>query len=64
LITERILREAGLDRQVEEAFAAIELPKRDTLIKGIAKMFKRALEREWRDHIDAVVSKLLSKTVS
>src|SRR5262249_28975655 len=25
LITERILREAGLDRQVEEAFAAIEL---------------------------------------
>ena len=64
LITERILREAGLDRQVEEAFAAIELPKRDTLIKGIAKMFTRAPEREWRDHIDAVVSKLLSKTVS
>ena len=61
LITERILREAGLDRQVEEAFAAIELPIRDTLIKGIAKMFTRAPEREWRDHIDAVVSVALAK---
>ena len=61
LITERILRKAGLDRQVEEAFTAIELPRHDTLTKGIAKMFKRAPEREWRDHIDAVVSTLLSR---
>jgi hypothetical protein len=64
LIMERILREAGLDRQVEEGFTAIKLRRHDTLIKGITKMFKRAPEREWRDHIDAVVSKLLSKTVS
>src|SRR5262249_22383968 len=61
LIMERILREAGLDRQVEEGFTAIKLPRHDTLIKGITKMFKRAPEREWRDHIDAVVSVALAK---
>src|SRR5262245_13548257 len=61
LITERILREAGLESQVEDAFNAIELPSRDKLIADIAKMFERSPERTWRDHIDAVVEKLSKK---
>jgi hypothetical protein len=58
-MTERILREAGLDDQVRTALAAIERPTAAALTKGITKMFKRAPEREWRDHVEIVAGELL-----
>jgi hypothetical protein len=56
-ITERILREAGLENQVAEALAAIERPSAADLVKGIQRMFKHNRQREWRDHIEAVAAK-------
>jgi hypothetical protein len=53
-ITERILREAGFERQVADALAAIKTPKAATLAKDIRKLFKREPDREWRDHIEVV----------
>ena len=53
-LTERILREAGLDRQVADTIAKIKTPKATTLTKDIKQMFKREADREWRDHIEAV----------
>ena len=52
--TERILREAGFERQVTDTIAAIKTPKGATLAKDIRGLFKREPEREWRDHIEAV----------
>ena len=53
-ITERILREAGLDQQVAAAIAAIEKPTIADLTQGITQLFKRESDREWRDHIEDV----------
>jgi Topoisomerase 6 subunit A/Spo11, Toprim domain len=57
-ITERILREAGLDDQVTAAIAAIEKPGASALERGIKELFERQPDREWRNHIEAVAAKL------
>jgi hypothetical protein len=53
-ITERILREAGLEDQVTAAIAAIRKPTATVLAKGIKQMFKSEPDREWRTHIEAI----------
>jgi hypothetical protein len=53
-ITERILREAGLDFQVAAAMAALKLPDGKALARGIARLFKDRPDAEWRAHIEAV----------
>ncbi len=53
-ITERILREAGLDNQVATAIAAIEKPSPAVLAEGIQHLFEQEAESEWRDHIEVV----------
>jgi hypothetical protein len=58
-ITERILRKAGLEHQVAAAVAATKKPTAAKLAEGIARMFKSQPEREWRDHIEAIVSPIL-----
>ena len=60
-LTERILREGGLEGQVTAALGALKRPKGTTLAKGIGSMFKRSPEREWRAHIEAVVAELDKK---
>jgi hypothetical protein len=54
-ITKRILREADLEGQISAALEAIERPSAAALMKGIERLFERSPEREWRDHITAVV---------
>jgi hypothetical protein len=54
-ITKRILREADLEGQISAALEAIERPSAAALVKGIERLFERSPEREWRDHITAVV---------
>jgi hypothetical protein len=53
-ITERILREAGLENQLAAAIAAIEKPNSAVLAEGVGCLFQQEPEREWRDHIEAV----------
>ena len=56
VIRERILREAGFEDQVTEAIAAIEMPTAAALAEGTRQLFEREPDREWRDHIEAVVN--------
>ena len=56
-LTERILREAGLDRQVEDAVKVIKTPGAEALAKGVRASFKRKADRAWRDHIEAEATK-------
>jgi hypothetical protein len=60
-ITERILREAGLDDQVKAAVAAIKPPRAATLIKDIKRLFKTKPDRDWRSHIEAVATERTKK---
>jgi hypothetical protein len=53
-ITERILREAGIESQVATAIAAIEKPSPAVLAEGIRQLFRQEPDREWRDHIEAI----------
>jgi hypothetical protein len=62
VVTERILREAGLERQVAEALDEIERLSPTTLVSGIKRMFKRSPESDWRDHVECVVAGLLSQS--
>jgi hypothetical protein len=57
-ITERILREAGLEDQVAAAVAAIAKPDADTLARGIRRLFEEEQDHEWRDHIEKVAAEL------
>jgi hypothetical protein len=59
-IIERILREAGLEAQVAAAIAAIEKPGGDTLAQGVEEMFEQEPDREWRGHVEIVVTELAS----
>jgi hypothetical protein len=60
-ITERILREAGLDAQVAAAVAAISQPTGPELQRGIHAMFEREPQQEWRAHIGTVVDDLVKQ---
>jgi hypothetical protein len=60
-ITERILREAGLEEQVAEALDAIKRPSGEILTEGIKRLFDDAPEREWRDHVEAVATERMAK---
>ena len=56
-ITERVLREAGLDDQVAAAVAEIKAPDGAKLAGEIARLFERVPDAEWRAHIEAVARK-------
>jgi hypothetical protein len=56
-LTERILREAGLDDQVEDTIAKAKTPTAAALAKGIKMSFKQKSDREWGDHIEAEAKK-------
>jgi hypothetical protein len=60
-ITERILREAGLDRQVAAALKAIKRPSAATLARGIKTLFARSPDQEWRAHIETVATERTKK---
>jgi hypothetical protein len=57
-ITERILREAGIEDQIAAAIAAIKTPDGVKLARDIKRLFERQSDREWRDAIEAVAAKL------
>jgi hypothetical protein len=59
-ITERILREADLDAQVDAAIAAIELPDGVALASGVQRMFEGQPDAEWRAHIEVIAEKCAS----
>jgi hypothetical protein len=56
-ITERILREAGLDSQVDAAMAALDLPDGKELARGIQILFEGQPDADWRAHIEAIAEK-------
>jgi hypothetical protein len=58
ILTERILREAGLEAQVGNTIDAIERPSGADLTKGIGDLFGHSPQREWRDYIRRVVDHL------
>ena len=60
-ITERILREAKLDRQVKAAMKQIKRPSGRTLIQGIKSLFKSDRAKQWRAHIVVAVAECLKK---
>jgi hypothetical protein len=57
-ITDRILREAGIDDQVAAAIAAIEEPSAAVLAEGIQRLFRQEPASEWRDHVEAIAREL------
>ena len=57
IVTERILREADLQGQITKALRKFKRPSGTALTNGIRQLFKRSPEKEWRDHVEAVVSK-------
>ena len=61
-LTERILREAGLDRQVDATVAAIKQPSAAALAKGIRRSFKQRGDSAWRDHVEAEAAKLTRRS--
>ena len=60
-LTEKILREAGLERQVKAAIKKLKKPTPAVLAKGIRQSFKEQLDREWRAHIESEARRRTSK---
>jgi hypothetical protein len=57
-ITESILREAKLDERVATAIATIKTPDGLGLVGDIEQLFEEQSDREWRDAIEAVASRV------
>ena len=57
-ITERILAEADLEGQIEEALTGIRRPTTAALVKGIKQEFERSPDCEWRKHIEEIVEQV------
>jgi hypothetical protein len=57
-LTEQILSDADFEGRVATTLTEIKTPGASTLERGVRQMFKREPEREWRNHIDAVVANL------
>ena len=57
-ITERILREAGLEEQVAAALAAINRPSAAELTAGIKQLFAHQPSSEWRKHVEVTADQL------
>jgi hypothetical protein len=58
-ITDRVLREAGIDDQIAAGIAAIEMPGPDAIEGGIRALFQAEPQREWRDHVEAIALSLV-----
>ena len=54
----RILREADLEGQIEEALTGIRRPTTAALVKGIKQEFERSPDCEWRKHIEEIVEQV------
>jgi hypothetical protein len=61
IVTEPILREADLQRQITKALRKIKRPSGTALTNGIGQLFKRSPEKEWRDHVEAVFAKMVGR---
>ena len=61
-ITERILREAGLDAQVDATVAALDLPEGAGLARGITQLFEDQPDAEWRDQVEAVADVITQRS--
>lgn len=57
-VTENILREARVDDRIAAAIAAITTPDGAKLTRDIKRLFKQQSDREWRDAIEAVASRV------
>jgi hypothetical protein len=57
-ITERILEEADLENQIEEALETLKRPSGAALARGITELFKHHPECEWREQLVRTVTKL------
>jgi hypothetical protein len=53
-LTERILREAGLEDRIKTALAVIEKPSAAALAEGIVTSFEEQPDRQWRNHVEDV----------
>lgn len=60
-ITERILRKAGLEKQIADALAAITKPGTSILKQKINRLFKQEPDRDWRHAIEAVATNLVGR---
>jgi hypothetical protein len=60
-ITEDILREAKIGDRVAAAIAAIGTPDGEELARDIEELFEQESDREWRDAIEAVASRLTAQ---
>ena len=57
-ITDRILREADVERLVAEALERVGRPTGEALVEGITAMFTGEQHRPWRDHVEDVADEL------
>jgi hypothetical protein len=57
-VTERVLREAGVDDRVAAALGAIKRPKATDLTDAIKLLFEGDRQCQWRDRIDAIADQL------
>ena len=62
-VRERILREAGFERQVDIAIAAIDRPGGQELIEGVKRLFEQDQARSWRDQIEIAATERTSSDV-
>jgi hypothetical protein len=53
--------QSRLEGQIAKALRKIKRPTGTALTNGMRQLFKRAPEKEWQDHVEAVVAKMAGR---
>jgi hypothetical protein len=64
IVTNRILRAAGFEKQIRNVLKGIKRPTDRSLIDGLKKRFSRSPQQSWRAHVEAIVAKLTEAAAS
>jgi hypothetical protein len=61
ILTERILREAGLEARVAGIMDVIETPNGDVLAAGVRTLFETEPAAEWREHVEVEAARAVEQ---
>ncbi len=58
IITERILKDAGVDRQIVEAVRSVSLPSGEVLTTSVSNWLSKCPDGHWRDYVNQIAAEL------
>jgi hypothetical protein len=63
IITERILKDAGADKQIADAVRSMSLPEGKDFAKGLWEWLSEHPDANWRDYVEKIAADLADRSI-